>query len=73
MITLKDWPAKIHIIRKDTGELLKQKYTTEPLIAFHHINAFETINSDENIDLIVDICAYDPSKFDINRFTRNDM
>ena len=55
------------------GKVVKQKYVTEPLIAFHHINAYETLNSDKNIDLIVDVCAYDPSKFDINRYTRTDM
>lgn len=73
MVTQKDWPTRIHIINKETGELLKQKYITEPLIAFHHINAYEKLDSNKNTELIVDLCAYDPATFDLNKFTRVDM
>jgi carotenoid cleavage dioxygenase-like enzyme len=33
--------ARLHIINKNTGELVKQQFHTDPLIVLHHINAYE--------------------------------
>ena len=59
--------TRIHIIDKKTGEIRKQKYLTDPLFLFHHINAYEKKDASNHLtELICDICAYDPKFFDIN-------
>lgn len=58
--------TRIHLMNRETGELVKTKFVTDPLFAFHHINAYET----ENGDIISDICAYDANFFDIKNITR---
>lgn len=61
-------PTRIHVINRHTGEIVKQKYVTEPLFTFHHINAFE-----QGKELVVDICSYDGQKFDIHELTREKL
>jgi beta-carotene 15,15'-monooxygenase len=74
MVIEKEFQTRIHVIRKENGEKLKQKYLTEPLVAFHHINAYETFDSDNNnVQIICDLIAYNPDKFDISKFTCVDM
>lgn len=69
LIMKKDFGARIHIMNKNTGEVMKQKYVTDPLFVFHHINAYETTNN----EIIMDVAAYDVNHFDINKMTREDM
>ncbi len=35
------WNTRIHLINRKTGQIVEQKYHTDPLFVFHHINAFE--------------------------------
>ena len=64
----KDYRTRIHIINRHTGDVLKQKLSTEPLFSFHHINAYENDN-----EIIVDLCAYDTKSFDISKLTFNNF
>jgi carotenoid cleavage dioxygenase-like enzyme len=57
-------PTRIHIINKHTGEVLSQKYITDPQFAFHYINAYEKDN-----EIRLDLCSYDAKYFDINSFS----
>ncbi len=66
----KNFLTKIHIMNKKTGQVMKQKYVTESLFVFHHINAYEKGDTNE---IFVDICAYDPANFDVTKFTREDI
>ena len=63
-----DWNSRVRVIHKESGEEVKQKFFTDPLIVFHHINAYEKVdpNDKNKIELIVDFCGYDPKKFDLN-------
>ena len=36
-----NWNTKIHLINRKTNEIVSQKYHTDPLFVFHHINAYE--------------------------------
>lgn len=58
--------TRIHLINRKTGEIVKQKFFTQPIFLFHHINAFETLDENRNLNIITDVCAYDPNHFDIN-------
>jgi carotenoid cleavage dioxygenase-like enzyme len=62
--TLKDCNTRIHLVNRNTGELISQKYHTDPQFVFHHINAFETIDN----KLIADISAYDSNDFRLDNF-----
>lgn len=73
MKSIKDWPTKIHVVDRVTWKLVEQKYVTQPLVCFHHINAYETIDSNKNVEIICDLIGYNPSTFDINLFTSLDM
>ncbi len=61
------------MIEKKTGRVLPQKFVAEPQFSFHHINAYETQESANNIKLTVDISSYDSKHFDINNFTFQNM
>ena len=66
----KNWLTRIHLINRKTGEVVKQKLVTEPMFVFHHTNAYEVYDSDNNCsELIVDLCAYDVNKFDIKKLS----
>jgi beta,beta-carotene 9',10'-dioxygenase len=67
------FPTIIHVINKKTGEVLPQKFVTDPQFSFHHINAFERVESANNIQLCVDISSYSSKHFDINNFTFENM
>ncbi len=60
------FPMKVHVVDKNTGEILPQKFVTEPQFTFHHMNAYEQKESENNFRLMIDISSYDSSKFDIN-------
>ncbi|XP_071964304.1 carotenoid-cleaving dioxygenase, mitochondrial-like [Antedon mediterranea] len=53
-----DWnPAKrtyFHLIRRDTGEHLKTRYSAKAFFTLHHINAFE-----QDGHVVVDMCCYE--------------
>ena len=62
--------TRIHIINKKTGEIVKQKFHTDPLFVFHHINAFEKYDSNNNLsEIVVDVCAYNPKHFEVKAFS----
>ena len=65
-----EWNTRVRIINKHTGQESKQKFITEPLFTFHHINAYEKVdpNNPNKIEIMVDACIYDPKTFDINSF-----
>jgi carotenoid cleavage dioxygenase-like enzyme len=67
----KDFPTRIYLINRRTGEVVKQKFYTDPQFTFHHINAYEEPdpNNNNNVHVIIDICSYDSSKFDIHKLT----
>jgi carotenoid cleavage dioxygenase-like enzyme len=66
---IKDFPTHIHLINRKTGQVVKQKILADPMFVFHHINAYETYDSNKNIrEIVIDVCAYDTT-FDINRLT----
>ena len=66
--------TQIHIVNKKTGEICKRKYFTDPLFLFHHINAYEKRDEQNNVtEICVDICAYDPKNFDIKAQTYAEM
>ena len=58
-------PTRIHLINRQTGEVTKQRYHTDSLFVFHHINAVETSDNKIHVDLI----AYEAEGFDINNLT----
>lgn len=60
------FPTRIHVVDKNTGEILPQQFVTEPQFTFHHMNAYEQKESDNNVKLMVDISSYDSSTFEIN-------
>ena len=67
--------TRIHIINRATGEVMRQSYVTEPMFVFHHINAYEKPDS-KNKDMtaiFIDVCAYDPQKFDIRKLSVEEM
>jgi carotenoid cleavage dioxygenase-like enzyme len=70
LIMDKTFPTKIHLINKRTGEIVQQKYQTDPQFTFHYINSYETSDSNE---IIIDLCSYDPNLFDVNKFTYDKM
>ena len=74
LVMKKDFNTRIHLIDKRTGKNVCQKngqsFVTVPLFLFHHINAYETYDSENRLSEIhVDVVAYDPAKFDIKAFT----
>ena len=66
MTNYTDWNSRIRVIHKETGKEVKQKFYTDPLVTFHHINAYEKVDETNKIKILVDICAYDPKFIDIN-------
>lgn len=60
----KDFPAKIYLIERETGKVMPQKWFTNPIFTFHHINAYE----DRNM-LIIDIAAYELQDFSFDNFS----
>jgi carotenoid cleavage dioxygenase-like enzyme len=62
--------TRIHLMNKTTGELVKQKFVTEPMFLFHHINAYEKPESGE---IIVDVCAYNAKTFDLKKLKPVDL
>lgn len=70
----KHFTTKIHLIDRRTGKLYPQKFYTQPLFVFHHINAYEVYNAQsELVQVNVDIVSYDVDEFDLNKFTYQDM
>jgi beta-carotene 15,15'-monooxygenase len=66
----KQFMTRIHLINRHTGEVVKQKLVTDPMFVFHHINSYETYDSEGKVaDLIIDVCAYDVDKFDIQKLS----
>lgn len=57
-VTDHDFPTRIHVINMNTGEVMPQKFTTEPQFSFHHINAYEQKASEDCTNLIVDVCSF---------------
>ena len=57
-----NFPTRIHVVNMSTGEVLPQKFTTDSLFTFHHINAYEQKMSDECTNLIVDIGSFSCGK-----------
>jgi len=67
-------PTRIHVIEKKTGRVLPQKFITDPQFTFHHVNAFERNNeSENNLQLVVDISSYDAKHFDMKNFSYDKM
>lgn len=64
--------TRVHLINKTTGEIVQQKYHTDPMFLFHHINAYEQ-EKDGKTEIVVDICAYDANHFDIKKLRYEDM
>ena len=62
LITEPDLPTRIYVIDKKTGEVLKQKFVTDPQFSFHYINSYETARN----EIVLDLCSYDAKHFDIN-------
>ena len=77
LVMKKNFNTRVHLIDKRTGKnacVHGQKFYTLPLFLFHHINAYETYDADKKLSEIhVDVCAYDPNKFDIQALTYEDM
>jgi len=73
MIVNQSFPTRIHVINKNTGQVLPQKFVAEPQFTFHHINSYEINETDSNLRLIVDISSYNSKHFDINNFTFENM
>lgn len=59
--------TKIHVVNKHTGQVLPQRFFTDPQFTFHHINAYEQIESENNLRLMIDISSYDTT-FTMNNF-----
>ncbi len=64
-----DFPTRIHVINMHTGEVIPQKFTTEAQFSFHHINAYEQVESANLTNLIVDICSFDSKHFTLQNLT----
>lgn len=62
------FPTQIHVVNKHTGEILPQKFFTDPQFTFHHINAFEIKESQNNSTLMVDVSSYN-TDFEINNLS----
>ena len=45
--------TRIHLINKTTGQITNQKYHTDPLFVFHHINAYEILQVYDLSDLVI--------------------
>lgn len=64
-------PTRFHVIHKDSGSLLKDKYHSKAFYFFHTINAYEEGNF-----LIMDILAYDDAsvleKYHIEKLRNNE-
>ncbi len=58
--------TRIHLMDRNTGELVAQKFVTEPMFIFHHINTYE---KPETGEVIIDVCAYNGQTFDLNSLT----
>jgi carotenoid cleavage dioxygenase-like enzyme len=62
--TLKNVNTNIHVVNRHTGEVLSQKYHTDPQFTFHHINSYETADN----KIVADISSYDSSHFKLDHF-----
>jgi beta,beta-carotene 9',10'-dioxygenase len=58
-------PTYVHVINRHTGEILQNKYHTDPQFTFHHINAYETQDGKQ---ILCDISSYDWSNFKFDDF-----
>ena len=62
----KTWPTRIHVLNRHTGELHTNRFVTEPMFIFHHINAYEKPTTGE---IVVDVCAYEAEHFELAKLT----
>lgn len=69
LITHKDMPTRIHVINKQTGEIVNKKFLTDPQFTFHYINAYE--NESDHINL--DLSSYDAKNFNVENFSYENM
>lgn len=61
-----DIPTKIYVFDINSKEAIEQgesvepiaRFETDPMVAYHHINAFEEVDSDGSAHIVVDISAY---------------
>lgn len=68
-----EFPTYIHIINQHTGEVLPQKFKTDAQFTFHHINAYENVESDDLTNLTVDICSFDTKHFNLHHLTYKNL
>jgi carotenoid cleavage dioxygenase-like enzyme len=74
LIMDENFQTRVHVVDKKTGKICKQKFITDPLFLFHHINAYEKRDSENNLtEIVCDICAYDPKNFDISALSYAEM
>ena len=66
----KTWPTRIHVMNRHTGELHTNRFVTEPMFIFHHINAYEKPSTGE---IVVDVCAYEAEHFDLTKWTSDKL
>lgn len=66
--------TRVHLINRNTGQLVEQPFHTDPLFSYHHINAYEKVNANTGkTEILVDICAYNPDNYDINKLRYEDV
>jgi carotenoid cleavage dioxygenase-like enzyme len=74
LVMNKQWKTRIHLIDRKTGAIVQHKFVTDPMFIFHHTNAYEVYDSENNVsEIVVDVCAYDVNKFDIKKLTYKNM
>lgn len=64
-----NFPTRIHIVNMHTGEVMPQKFTTDPQFSFHHINAYEETVSADLTNVVVDICSFSSEHFTLGNLT----
>jgi len=65
-----DFEMKFHVVDKRTGALVTTRYSTDPRICFHTINAYEQVH-DGKTYIVVDMCCTDipMAMFDLASFS----
>ena len=70
LVVDKTFETRIHVIDRQTGFKIKKEFLTEPMVVFHHINAYETTDGTK---IMIDVCAYDVNFVDVTKWTRENM